>query len=166
MQALKNIVINGAVILALLFGSTLSATAAGLSFEEVKARAERGDSLNQTILGSYYTKGYGVRQDHSKAIYWNQEAAKQGHSGGQFNVGYAYLLGQGVRQDKNKALEWFKKSAKQNNPFAQNIVGTMYEYGDGVRQNKTTAKEWYGKSCDNGHQGGCDDYKRLNEQGY
>lgn len=42
----------------------------------------------------------------------------------------------------------------------------MYEVGEGVRQNKATAKELYGKSCDNGYQGGCDDYKRLNEQGY
>jgi len=71
-----------------------------------------------------------------------------------------------VRQDDSKALEWFKKSAKQNNRTAQGYLGKIYENGKGVRQNKTTAKEWYGKACDNGFQLGCDNYKRLNEQGY
>ncbi len=71
-----------------------------------------------------------------------------------------------MRQDYSKAFKWLKKSASQNHPIAQNYIGFMYEYGDGVRQNKTTAKEWYGKGCDYGYQRGCDDYKRLNEQGY
>ena len=52
------------------------------------------------------------------------------------------------------------------NGFAQTSIGAMYEEGEGVRQNKTTAKEWYGKGCDNGSQIGCDQYKRLNQQGY
>ncbi len=165
MRALKNIAINGAMILALLFGMTVSATAAA-SFEDVKALAEQGDAWGQDILGGYYEDGLGVRQDLIKAFYWYQKAANQGYSGGQFSVGAAYFAGRGVRQDYSKAFEWFKKSANQNNEFAQTIIGAMYEYGEGVRQNKTLAKESYGKSCDNGYQDGCNQYKRLNEQGY
>ena len=166
MQALKNIVTNGAIILALLFGLTVSATAADPSFEEVKAIAEQGNSMRQFMLGNYYRDGQGVRQDYSKAFYWYQKSANQGDSYGQYGMGYAYSNGRGVRQDYSKALEWFKKSAKQNNEYSQSYIGTMYEYGQGVRQNKTTAKEWYGKACDNGYQTGCDWYKQLNEQGY
>lgn len=163
MQSLKNIVINGAMILALLFGLTVASTAADQSFEEVKALAEKGDGFYQAYLGSYYAQGRGVRQDHSKAFYWYQKSAKQGNNFGQAGVGLSYNLGRGVRQDHSKALEWFKKSAKQNNSSAQVYIGSMHEAGQGVRQNKTTAKEWYGKSCDNGNQLGCDEFRRLNE---
>lgn len=50
MQALKKIVINGAMSLALLFGLTVASTAADQSFEEVKALAEKDDSLSQARL--------------------------------------------------------------------------------------------------------------------
>lgn len=81
-------------------------------------------------------------------------------------MGYAYANGQGVLQDYAKALEWFKKSANQDNAAAQAYIGIMYEFGQGVPKNKKTAKEWFGKSCDSGYQGGCDDYRKLNEQGH
>lgn len=166
MKSLKNIVINGFIVLGLSFGLMVSATA-DYSLEEVEVGAERGDRIAQSILGSYYRDGRGVRQDYAKAFYWYQKSADQGYSGGQYYVGNSYISGQGVRQDYNKALEWFKKSAKQNNPVAQSTIGLMYEFGKGVRQNNTIAKEWYGKACDNGYQeGGCDHYKRLNEKGY
>ena len=166
MQALKSIFINVAMILALLFGLTISATAAEPTFEEVESLAEKGNSLSQAALGNYYRDGKGVRQDLSKAFYWYQKSADQGDSTGQFYVGYAYSNGKGVRQDYAKAVEWFRKSANQNNEPAQAYMGVIYEFGEGVRQNKTIAKEWYGRSCDNGYQGSCDQYKRLNEQGY
>lgn len=166
MQALKNIVINGVVILSLLFGLKVPATAAGPTFEEVKALAEKGDSQAQGMLGMYYENGTSVRQDYSKAIEWYQKSANQGDIFSQFSMGYAYSKGQGVRQNHSRALEWFKKADAQNSPTAQAYIGLMYKLGEGVRQNKTTAKEWYGKSCDNGYQGGCDSYRELNEQGY
>ena len=31
---------------------------------------------------------------------------------------------------------------------------------------KKVAKKWYGEACDGGDQGGCDNYKKLNQQGY
>lgn len=165
MQPLKSIFINGTTILALLFGLTLSAAAIP-SFEDIKVKAEKGNSTYQVSLGNLYRNGEGVRQDLSKAFYWYQKSADQGDSSGQLGVGFAYLNGQAVRQDSSKALEWFKKAAYQDDSNAQSIIGAMYEYGDGVPQNKTTAKELYGKSCDNGNQVGCDYYKKLNEQGY
>lgn len=162
MQLLKNIVINGAMILALLFGLTVSATAEIPSFEVSKVLAEKGDALGQIMLGYHYSDGLVVQQDYSKAFYWHKKAADQRDASGQFNVAFAYHNGRGVRQDYSKAFEWFKKSAAQNNPNAQGMLGRLYERREGVRQNRATAKEWYGKSCDNGSQLGCDEYKRLN----
>jgi|26BtaG_2_1085354.scaffolds.fasta_scaffold03857_3 hypothetical protein len=166
MLSLKKILINISIIFALLFGVISSATASESSFEETKARAEKGSSFDQVYLGQHYMDGIGVRQDYSKAFEWYKKAADQGDSNGQFNVGYLYSSGLGVRQDYSKAFEWYNKSAKQNSKIAQASIGILYESGLGIRQNKTMAKEWYGKSCDNGFQGGCDHYRRLNEQGY
>lgn len=165
MQSLKDIFINGAMILALLFGLTVSATAEGPSFEEVKVLAEQGDSFYQAYLGDHYSEGRGVRQDYVKAFYWYKKSADQGDSTGQFNVAYAYETGKGVRQDYVKSFEMAKKSADQGNAISQSYLGSKYESGKGVRQNKIIAKELHGKSCDNGYQYGCDNYRRMNEQG-
>ena len=35
-----------------------------------------------------------------------------------------------------------------------------------MRQNKSKAKDYFGKACDMGLQLGCDNYRKLNEQGY
>lgn len=172
MQSLKNIVINAAMILALLLGLTVSATAiSDLEKERLKeniALAKQGDAGSQVALGDAYSKGEGVEKDLTQAFYWHQKAADQGYAIGQYSVGWAYYIGEYtfLVQDYPKALYWFKKAADQNLNIAQYVLGKIYEDGEGVRQNRTTAKEWYGKACDNGDEVGCFQYKRLNEEGY
>ncbi len=203
MQVLKNIFINGAMTLVLLFGLTLSAAAA-TDYEKIKTLAERGDIRAQIDLalaytygvagsipenrqkahewylkaanqgdpgaqykiGSAYRDGDRVQKDYQKALEWYLKAANQGYPIAQVAVGSAYRNGDGIQKDYQKALEWYLKAANQNYSFSQFYIGRMYEGGEGIRQNKTTAKEWYGKFCDDGHQGGCDEYRRLNQQGY
>lgn len=150
----------------LLVATMLSVSATALDFNQTQRLANQGVVEAQNILGLLYKEGDGVRQDYGKAVEWFKKAADQGYASGQYNMGYAYSSGQGVRQDYSKALEWFKKAADQNNNFAQFHIGAIYEIGQSVRHNKATAKEWYGKACDNGNQIGCNNYKRLNEQGY
>lgn len=170
MKPLKKIAPYGLVVLGLLFGLIVSATAETTTtqsnFERTKAHAEQGSALDQAILGGLYSYGVGVRQNNEKAFYWFQQSANQGHNGGQSGLGFAYYLGKGASQDYAKALQWFSKSADQNDIASQVMIGSIYENGNGVKQNKTTAKEWYGKACDNGYQDGCDSYRKLNEQGY
>ncbi len=76
-----------------------------------------------------------------------------------------YIVGLGVKKDYRSAAEWFLKSANQGNINSQFSLGVMYNTGLGVRQNRTTAKSYFGTSCDGGLQEGCDQYKKLNEQG-
>lgn len=57
-------------------------------------------------------------------------------------------------------------AAQQGDAEAQNSLGVMYAKGQGVRQDKRIAKEWFGKACDAGLQAGCENYRKLNEQGY
>ncbi len=49
---------------------------------------------------------------------------------------------------------------------AQYNLGYMYTNGYGTRQDKKIAKEWFVKACNSGHQDGCDNYKKLNQEGY
>lgn len=95
---------------------------------------------------------------------WEKGAAKS-LSNAQFNLGVVYMNGVRVRQSYPKAIMLFQLAASQCVAAAQFNLGVMYYNGQGVRQNKKIAKEWFGKACDNGEQGGCDAYRRLNEAG-
>ena len=64
------------------------------------------------------------------------------------------------------AASYFEKGCNLNEGISCKNLGISFEYGQGVRQNRTTAKEYYGKACDLGNQEGCDNYRKLNEQGY
>ena len=84
----------------------------------------------------------------------------------QFNLGNMYINGHGVKQDYKKAIEWYEKAAAQGYPLAKNNLGVIYDNGFGVKQDKKIAKKLFGEACDGGEQQGCDNYKKLNQQGY
>ncbi len=50
-------------------------------FEDVKAKAETGDSGSEYQLGLCYYKGDGVEKDFSEAVKWYRKAAEQGFAG-------------------------------------------------------------------------------------
>nr|WP_181718033.1 tetratricopeptide repeat protein [Psychrobacter sp.]QJS05190.1 sel1 repeat protein [Psychrobacter sp.] len=129
MQALKNIVINAAMILVMLFGFMPAALALEPSFEQVKALAEQDNPLGQTLLGSYYQNGLGVRQDHSKALEWFKKAAAQNSDDAQVNIGAIYDIGLGVRQNKATAKEWFGKACDNGNQIGCNKYKQLNEQG-------------------------------------
>lgn len=130
--------------------------------------AKTNNPVYQFEFGLLYYYGFGVKQDHHKAIEWFTKSANQNFSDAQYYLGVIYDSKHfvGVQQDYKKSLEWLTKSANQNHTEAQMLLGLKYEYGMGVRQNKSTAKELFGKACDNGHQAGCISYRALDEQGY
>ena len=93
-----------------------------------------------------------------------QREANQGNAIAQAMFGVMYDLSKGVPQDYTKAAVWYEKAANQGLAKSQYNLGVMYANGEGVRQNTATAKEWFGKACDNGNQGGCDTYRKLNQR--
>lgn len=95
-----------------------------------------------------------------------EKSATKGSADAQFRIGVLYVFGKGVRQDYAKANQWFEKAANQGHADAQVFLGAAYLEGRGVRQNRSTAKEWFGRACDKGDQMGCNEYRKLNEQGY
>jgi len=164
MQLSKKNISYKLMILALSFGSSITAIAA--DFATTKISAQQGNPSAQYILGVMYDRGKGVRQDYAKAFEWYQKAASQGYSNAQYNLGSMYYRGEGVRQDYAKAFEWHQKAAIQGDADAQYSLGLMYYRGEGVRQDKAISKEWAGKACDSGLQLGCNSYRIMNENNY
>jgi hypothetical protein len=169
MQSLKNTFVFSLVTLVLLFGFISPSVAATSEEKEmadailtIKTLADQGDAKAQYILGSLYQKF----EEHHTAFEWFEKSALQGNEASQSKVGFLYYTGLGVRQDYAKAFEFSLKAANKKVEASYFPVAVMYELGQGVRQDNKKAKDWYGKYCDSGNQLGCDEYRKLNKQGY
>ena len=68
--------------------------------------AEQGDPQAQLNIAGMYTKGYGVKVDDAKAIFWYTKAAKQGQPRAQYNLGVMYLIGTGIDKSIEDAKYW------------------------------------------------------------
>ncbi len=132
----------------------------------LKKAAENGDAEAQHQLATLYSNVEYDYYDSNKAMEWYQKAARQGYADSQFSLAQDYLLGWlAAPQDATKSFEWGTRAALQGHLRAQTWVGMLYEKGFGTQQNRTMAKEWYGRACNN-DEDYCEDYKRLEAEGY
>ena len=116
-------------------------------------------------LAIQYYKGFGVRQDKSKALHYFKKACGLGSADSCASVGGSYLLGEGTKKDFKLAKSYYEKACEMESAVSCFVLGLMYHDGEGVPQNLSKAKELLGKACDLGNQDGCDSYKELNEKG-
>ena len=116
-------------------------------------------------LAKRYSNGWGVRQDFAKALQYRKKACGLGNANSCALAGKEYALGENVEKDLKLAKSYYEKSCEMQDGLGCALLGIMYHNGNGIPQNLSKAKELYGKSCDLGRQGGCDNYKKLNEEG-
>ena len=144
----------------LLGATVMSAIAVGVlvgqsDIEELKKRAEHGDSVAQNSLGFRYDTGQGVPQDYAEAVRWYRLAAEQGQAEAQTNLGIMYNKGLGVEQDRAEAVRWWRLAAEQGDSRAQTSLGLSYDTGQGVPQDYAEAvREILSKCCGRGGSGG------------
>ena len=117
----------------------------------LKAEAENGDVLYQSIIARMYYNGLGTEQDYEKAFVYYLKAAEQNDPDAQYRVGRMFLSGEGTEQNTSKAIEWLEKAANQNNPFAQYALGKIYFDGEYVPEDLKQAYSWLKKASDNHH---------------
>ncbi|QXO72613.1 tetratricopeptide repeat protein [Morganella morganii] len=100
------------------------------SFNYIKMAADKNlpDAINN--LGSLYQHGYGVEQDHAKAISLYEKSAEMGSPGGYFNLGSLYEHGDGVKQDDNKAIEYYEKALAAGHYPAQKKIDDLRKKND------------------------------------
>jgi len=140
--------INYILAFTLLF---LSSFAIASDLSDIRAKAEAGNAMQQSLLGVMYYVGQGVERDHEKARHWFTKSAEQGYSDAQFNLGVMY--GDSVdatEEDMKMAAHWFSKSAEQGDPNAQCRLGLMYDSGEGVPEDDEKAVYWFTKSAEQG----------------
>ena len=118
-----------------------------------REEAERGDAIEQWIMGYYYAYGDGVPQDHKEAVKWYRKAAEQGLSNAQLCLGLQYAEGRGVPLNYKEAVKWYRKAAEQGIAKAQRNLGFAYYYGNGVPKDLVTAYAWYNVAAANSRLG-------------
>ena len=92
------------------------------SFEETKARAEKGDDIAQVNLGYMYANGEGVSQDLHEAAKWYRKAAEQGDVDAQYNLGNMFRTGEGVLKDVVTAYTWYNIAVAHGNLTAAEVT--------------------------------------------
>ena len=92
-----------------------SATASGMSTEDLLELAEGNSTMAQRILGERYAMGTdGVTRDMDQAVSWWQKAADKGDAQSQNYLGQAYSQGEGIAQDLVQAHMWFSLAETSN----------------------------------------------------
>jgi TPR repeat protein len=120
-------------------------------FNQVKAKAEKGDAEAQLALGSLYARGTGVSRDFKRAAKWHRKAAEQGLAPAEYQLGLDYSDGEGVKTDKVEALRWFQMAAEQGMPQAQFALGLAFANGRGTAEDPVEAVKWFRRASDQGN---------------
>ncbi|KAI8343804.1 hypothetical protein EDC96DRAFT_522115 [Choanephora cucurbitarum] len=99
-----------------------------------------------TELGRMYRLGYGVHQNHHKAIDYFEKGAQKGNPQCHFMLGVYSSSGLANDQrepDQKKAFKHFQKAAVKGMPEAQYNVGLRFLKGHGVEANSFNAAEFF-----------------------
>ena len=110
--------------------------------EQLRSRAEVGDSAAQFMLGKFYYYGIFFERNYPEAIKWFRAAANQGHASAQFLLGEAYEKARGLMRDYTQAAKWYKRAAFQGHFLAMYSLSYFYAHGLGVPKNLITAYAW------------------------
>ncbi|KAI9489832.1 hypothetical protein BDB00DRAFT_919275 [Zychaea mexicana] len=114
---------------------------AAIKLYELAAKGGIDNALVE--LGRMYRIGYGVNQDHKKAMDYFQRGAQQGNARCMFMLGVYYSSSQVIKEDQIKAFKHFQKAAMRGMPEAQYNVGLRFLKGHGVETNLFNAAEFF-----------------------
>lgn len=112
--------------------------------------AHLGYAPAQSLVGSRYLLGQGVRRDVDSALYWTGKAAAAGDARAANNLGFLYLDGEFLPRDFGKARIWLTKAADAGLPTAQSLLADIYREGLGVTPDTVKAVELYDKAIERG----------------
>ena len=114
------------------------------SIDELRAKAEQGDSISQFELGLAYETGRGVPEDGIEAARWYRLAAEQGVARAQANLGFMYANGEGVPEDDVLAYMWWNLAAAQGYENAQSNKDTIEEQmtREQIAEAQRLSREW------------------------
>lgn len=115
----------------------------GVPIDELRTKANQGDTNAQFQLGVAYDQGQGIAKNQNEATAWYRKAAERGHAVAQNSLGSMYQFGEGVPQNNAEAVRWYQKAADQGYGEAYTNLGYMYDGGLGVEQDRQKAVKLY-----------------------
>lgn len=138
------------------------ATMLTANIDDLKTRAEAGDSEAAALLGEAYM--YMTRDVQSKikcqptdcyapAMMWFRKAADAGNPHGAWGVAALYDIGKGAPLDPRQAAVWYEKAAEGGDVLAQFNLAYRYHNGTGIAPDPVKAKYWASKAASQGHPG-------------
>ena len=105
--------------------------------------ANGGDPRAQSILGTMFAEGLGVRRSIDKArSLLEQAAASHSDSEAEFYLAKTYDLSPGSTLDFEKAAALYRRSAEKGHPGSQARLASMHLFGHGVPQDRIQACMW------------------------
>jgi TPR repeat protein len=112
-----------------------------------KKAIKNGDVEAMYLLGCAYDDGEGVKENHTKAIFWLEKAAEKGNVRSMNRLYYLYNL----QKDPQKALFWLKKSAESGSISAMRNLAKAYHDGKhGLKENALDALFWFKQAANDG----------------
>lgn len=100
-----------------------------MTFDELCAAAQAGDTDAQFELGFCYFLGTGVPKDPTKAAKWFEKAAESRHIKAQIFLGLLYYQGNGVPKSKEEAMKWWRTVLEQGNAEDERLLkGVFFKY--------------------------------------
>ena len=123
-----------------------------LMFDALKKASESDHPDATHLLGTCYSRGWGVEKDEKKGVELYIKSAEMGSISGCFSAGNELLLGKRIDPDYSRAYTYLKKAADDGDERAFNSLGIMYLYGYNVEQNLRTARRLFKKSARKGNE--------------
>jgi len=116
---------------------------AALSVEELKARADSGDSLARFQLAQFLLTANPSASGFELAVAWLRSAVAENTPYYDFILGYLYEQGRGVPRDYSAAARYYEAASLRGYAPAQNNLGSLYQHGLGVSKDFSKAFELY-----------------------
>jgi len=125
------------------FTNDFSGITNGMTFGDVKAKAEKGDAAAQCWVGCFYITGdQGVSPSSTEAAKWFLKAAEQGDVVAQNNIAKLYADGNGVAKNEAEAAKWYRRAAEQGYVYSEYTFAAILWNGNGVSKDYVQAYKW------------------------
>jgi TPR repeat protein len=141
-------------VLLVLLAGIVRLSAQQISFEEIRAKAEKGDLQAQVDAGEYLAK----RGNDAEAFPWFIKAALQGSPATQLRVAKFYESGRSVTKDDSESQKWyakarlaFEEAAEHGDANAMYQLARVYDKGHGVPRSKADAYKWFSVAANVGN---------------
>ena len=141
------------LLLSLVASLALAENLVFLTIPQLTEKAEQGDAMAQTMLGTAYHLGQQkepLEKDYAKALYWYKKAAEQNQPIALYQLGVMYEFGRGVEKNGKEAFKWYLKSAERGERSAQSSVAFAYYQGEWVVKDDKKAFYWFKKVAEQG----------------